>query len=119
MLFFINFVLPPVQRATLILAAHPVINCLHDVYVLFAFLMLFKRWMTKILCPHIKGTAFISQIGMFTAYFAPHHGAIIIGLESTNLLQPLFREHSFFVAQEVVQSVVFLEVAEVEHQNST
>ena len=92
---FINFVLPPVKRATPILAA-PVINCLHYVDVLFAFLMLIKPWMTEILCPYIKGAAFIRQIGMFAAYFAPHHGAFIISLEPADILQPLFRKHTFF-----------------------
>ena len=55
---------------------------------------------------------------MFAAYFAPQHGAFIIALKPTDLLQSFLREHRLFVQLGwgfYLVSSAFLEVM-VEHQ---
>lgn len=111
MLFFIQFVLRPVKRATgFLIPAAPFIYSLHYVHVLFDLLVIFKSLMTEIFCPYIKGADFIRENGIFTAYFAPYLCAVIICLEPFSLLQLLFHEYSFFYVQ--VRSGVSLKVVE-------
>lgn len=97
--FFISYVLPHVKRVTSIRAAPPVISCLHYVNVLFAFLMLVKRWMTEIIFPDLKGVSLIA------AYFAQHYSAFIIGFKPTTSCSHL--------STNLAQSCVFLEVVVV------